>query len=281
MSTPAPAETPADTTLESPAIHRTMRRAVVFPFLTVLLLCGLLGWQVRALLHEYGWVTHTEHVLAQINLTQRLLVDHETALRAHLLVGEAEFLRPFREAERELPAVFADLERATQDNAAQAVRVVELRRQYTTWKSLADAALAAGAACEPQARTRLLAAMRERTAAMDAMRELVAAMTAEERALMQDREARVTRADRFVTVGGAALGLLLAAALIVVFRRWLVQLDRAYRRILDQRIASEERERQARTAAEALAADILAQSRALEVRFTELRAELARVRGGS
>lgn len=36
-------------------------------------------------------------------------------------------------------------------------------------------------------------------------------------------------------VGGAALGLLVAVVLIVVFRRWLVQLDATYRRILDQR----------------------------------------------
>jgi hypothetical protein len=37
-----------------------------------------------------------------------------------------------------------------------------------------------------------------------------------------------------VIVGGAALGLLVAVVLIVVFRRWLVQLDATYRRILDQ-----------------------------------------------
>lgn len=255
-----------------------MRRAVVVPLIVVLLLCGLLGWQVRGLIHEYGWVTHTERVLAQIHLTQRLVVDHETALRAHLLIGDPEFLAPYREAERALPDVLAELERETSDNAGQQVRVAELRRLYSDWKSIADQALGDAAVCDPRFRDAVVVAMRERKVAMDAIRAVVAAMVDEERGLMRDRAARVTTADRVVIIGGAALGLLVAVVLIVVFRRWLVQLDATYRRILDQRATSEEREREARTAAEALAADILSQSQALERRFTALRDELDELR---
>lgn len=274
----SPAERTAGTTLESPAIHRLLRRAVVFPVVIVLLLCSLLGWQIRGLLHEYGWVTHTEQVLAQINLAQRLLVDHETALRAHLVVGEPEFLAPYRDAERHLPGALAELATRTADNAAQQTRVAELRRLYDEWKALADHAIGGPPPCTLPDRSAVLADMRDRKQRMDTMRSVVAAMVDEERALMQSRQANVARADRFVLISSAVLGLLLTVALVLVFRRWLVQLDANYRRILDQRTVSEERERQARTAAEALAADIQAQSHALEARFTELRAELEELR---
>lgn len=258
-----------------------MRRAVIFPCVVVLLLCGLLGWQIRLLIRDYGWVTHTERVLGEINLAQRLLVDHETSLRAHLIAGEPEFLAPYHDAERELPATLARIEREAGDNAAQVLRVAELRRLYAEWKGVADASVAVGAICELPRRDDVLAGMRARKAMMDAMRVVVTAMVAEERDLMRAREDRVARADRFVQVSGLGLGLLLAVLLTVVFRRWLVSIDRSYRHLLEQRAASEEHERQARTAAEALAAEIQAESHALEQRFVALRDEIDELRRGS
>lgn len=281
MVSSAPAEPRAGTTLESPEIHSLLRRAVGFPCLTVLLLCGLLTWQVRGLLRDYGWVTHTQRVLGEINLAQRLLIDHETALRAHLIVGETEFLAPYREAASALPATLERLASETADNSVQLTRISELRRLYDDWKVAADVTVASPAICELSDRGGVLAAMRERKAMMDAMRSIVASMVEEERGLMRTREARVVRADRFVVISGAVLGLVLTGLLVVVFRRWLVRIDATYRRLLDRSAASEERERQARTAAEALAEDILAQSKALERRFTAQRDELEELRGRS
>lgn len=274
----APAENVAGTTLESPQIRGVLRRAVIFPCLVVLLLCGLLGWQIRLLIRDYGWVTHTERVLGEINLAQRLIIDHETALRAHLIAGEPEFLEPYRAAERDLPAALDRLEREAADNAAQMGRLAVLRRLYSEWTGVADTSVGADALCEPPRRAAVLADMRARKATMDEMRGVVAAMVAEEQGLMRAREGQVARADRFVKISGAGLGLLLAGLLVVVFRSWLVRIDRSYRKLLDQRTASEEAERQARTAAEALAEEIKSESHALEQRFTALRAEVEELR---
>lgn len=49
--------------------------------------------------------------------------------------------------------MLAELERETSDNAGQQVRIAELRRLYSDWKSIADQALGEAAVRDPRLRT--------------------------------------------------------------------------------------------------------------------------------
>lgn len=275
MSDPAGTQE-ASATIQAPEIHRVMRRAVLVPLVAVGLLCGLLGVEIGGLARDYDRVVHTEQVLSEIHQTQRLLIDHETALRAHMLVAEPAFLAPYRAAEERLPDVLDTLQTQISDNPEQLARIATLRGLYAGWKASADQAIAAPAVCERREAT--LTAMRERKATMDTIRELVQGMVDAERALLQTREARTAWTSRLLVFSGILLGLGLIVSLVLVFRRWLRVIERSYHHALVNRARSEEREREARTAAEALAAEIQAESRALEQRHLALRAELEALR---
>jgi CHASE3 domain sensor protein len=47
-------------------------------------------------------VVHTEQVLSEIYQARGLIIDHETALRAHLVAADRELLDPYRAAEKDL-----------------------------------------------------------------------------------------------------------------------------------------------------------------------------------
>lgn len=258
-----------------------LRRAVLAPFLVAMLLCGLLGWQVSALVRDYEWLSHTERVLAEIHHAQRLMIDHETAMRAYLLVGEPDFLERYRAAERELPKALMLLEAETADNPAQTRRIVELREGFRGWKELADAVLVGGSVCEMSDRIAVLTAMRTRKAAMDNLRTLIQGMVSEEERLMREREVQASRTSRITFGGGAILVIFASVILTLVFRRWLAAVAATYERALTQQRESQENERSARMAAEALAGEIKTESHELEQRYRVLRARLAELEGKS
>lgn len=268
----------AGSTLQAPDVHRVMRRAVLVPLVAVGLLCGLLGLEVAGLARDYDRVIHTEQVLSEIHQTQRLLIDHETALRAHMLIADTAFLAPYRAAEQRLPEVLDILQAQVVDNREQVGRIGELRALYADWKASADRAIGEPAVCRLDDRDATLTAMRDRKAVMDTIRGIVQSMVEAERALLLTRGARTLWTTRLVFISGIVLGLALIVSLVIVFRRWLRVIERSYRQALSNRAASEEREREARTVAEALAVEIQAESRALELRYRALREELEALR---
>lgn len=257
-----------------------IRRAVLMPFLVATLLCGLLGWQVSLLVRDYEWLSHTGRVLAEIHHAQRLMIDHETAVRAYLLAGEPEFLEPYRVAERALPEALGLLEAEIADNPAQTRRIAELRETFRGWKSQADAALAGGSICELSDRPGALGGMHARKAIMDDLRALMGSMVSEEQRLMSEREAQASRMSRIAFGGGTILVIFAAVILTLVFRRWLATVATTYERALTQQRESQENERAARVAAEALAEEIKAESHELERRYQVMRARLAELERG-
>ena len=99
---------------------------------------------------------------------------------------------------------------------------------------------------------------------MDDLRGQVSAMLDEERSLLAVRRGQVARASHAALVGG--LLLMLGAAVFVAFflLRRLQKIVTRYQQALDEAMASEERERQARQTAEALANDIREQCATME-----------------
>ncbi len=256
-------------------VRGLIRRAVLAPFLVAMLLCGLLGWQVSKLVRDYELLSHTERVLAEIHHAQRLLIDHETAMRAYLMAGEDDFLEPYRAAERELPLALTQLAAEIADNPAQTRRVAELRERFGGWKDRADAALLSGSICQLADRAAVIQDMRARKAVMDELRALIQNMVGEEERLMREREAQAARMRVFVFAGGALLVLFAIVLLTIVFRRWLATVAGTYELALTRQRESQDNERAARVAAEALAEEIKAESHELEQRYRTLRDRVA------
>src|SRR5262249_44774484 len=115
--------------------------------------------------------------------------------------------------------------------------------------------------------------MSRRKAGMDTMRTVTAAMLTEEERLLAAREATVEKTTLIAQWLGIAVALLFGGVVALASRRRLAPPHLHCRLALQRRRESEGRERNGRQVAEALAADIMEQSRELERRFTEMRTE--------
>lgn len=257
-------------------LNRVMLQAVLLPVLVVLLLCGLLVGQISLLAQENEWVRHTEQVLSETNLAHRLLIDHQTGLRAYLMTGEKEYLGPYHRAIVEFPPKLDELGTMVADNPLQQARVDALRNQYRAWQAWAQQAIDAPSwptswdhGVDPQLREQL----RQRNTDMVGMRGEFEAIVIGERALLRERSVRAVDTKRWVLWSGLGVLLVLGVVMAIATRSWLGSVRRTYGEALVRRRESEAGERAARHAAEAVAADITSQSHELERAFKELREE--------
>ncbi|MGB8510820.1 MAG: CHASE3 domain-containing protein [Pyrinomonadaceae bacterium] len=113
--------------------RRTLVRAIVFPLLLMALLAGALLWQINRMLTLSQWVEHTDEVIAQANLAEKLLVDIETGRRGYLLTGKPEFLEPYNEASTRVAPTFDRLRQLVSDNPVQTRRLDDIGAILPAW----------------------------------------------------------------------------------------------------------------------------------------------------
>ncbi|PYS92537.1 MAG: hypothetical protein DMF64_08570 [Acidobacteria bacterium] len=92
--------------IDQASFNRRLLLAVLLPLIVMLVLAGILLWQVHHLLSVTQRVDHTDQVIARAHRTEKLLVDSETGLRGYLLTSDPSFLEPYRQA---LPQVAPSL----------------------------------------------------------------------------------------------------------------------------------------------------------------------------
>ena len=104
-------------------------------------LSGLLIWQVSPLLRAFEWEGHTDAVIAQANLSQKLLLDMETGKRGYLLSGAPNFLQPYREADSRTGPALDKLGSLVADNQPQENRALSIRTLSSQWNADAQATI--------------------------------------------------------------------------------------------------------------------------------------------
>lgn len=258
-------------------LRRLMLKAISLPLGMMLLVCVLLGWQVVVLVEEGEQVARSQAIIGETYRAQKLLLDHETALRGFMLTGEDVFLAPFRHGRTHLPDTMQRLRGLLAGDARQRTRLDELGAKYELWLSTIDWDHAAAQVRDAE----LLRQLEDRKAQMDAIRRLVGEVIADETHLLAQRERQAGRRTRVTLAGGAALLLALGVFMGTSLRRWIRRMEGTYAKALARRRQSEMSERGARQAAEALAAEVTAQSRELEARLRAMRRELEAARAAA
>ena len=244
----------------SASMRRRVLLVALLPLPIVIAVCVLFAWQIARLNEAAGWVNHTNEVLSDLHLAERLLIDQETAIRGFLLTRDAPFLAPYQEGRTRLPRVLDRLRSLTSDNPAQQNRIAEWRSRYHQW--LSDAERDTNLATIGQPRAELLA----RKASMDRMRAITGQMAAEERRLLAERQAGA-RDQRRATI----LSVLASLIIVGVFLVWLM--FRSAKDIEVAFTAALDGERRARAAAEALAREISEQSEQMQHLYKQVRDE--------
>ena len=113
--------------------QRSLARVIGFPTIVLVVLAGILVAQILSLLSLAGWVDHTDQVIAQATLTQKLMLDQQTGRRGYMVGGETKFLEPSRQADTQIGPAFDRLEHLVADNFLQTGRVTVLRHSYELW----------------------------------------------------------------------------------------------------------------------------------------------------
>ena len=246
-------------------IRRLIWSAVLPPVIVVALLAALLVWQIEQLKGVDHMVDHTDQVIAETNYLQKLLLDEETGLRGFLLSQSDDFLQPFDSAEKQLAPALASLRALVSDNPEQLARLTELEARHATWVAGARQnidSVHAGTDLPVKQSAALVANLRARKALMDQMRSVVDRSLAHERSLLSERKLRAEQRSHR-TIWGAGVVIVAMALLIALFvYRGLMRVQKSYATAL-------EGEQQARRAADALAAEVIEQSRMVETKYRE------------
>ena len=122
--------------------NRLLTRSALLPLLLMAVLSGLLIWQINHLLAVFEWEGHSDQVIAQTNLTQKLLLDRETGKRGYLLTGDPKFLQPYSAAGAEVGPALTELDGLVADTPAQRQRVAAIRMLSAQWDDDAQAVIA-------------------------------------------------------------------------------------------------------------------------------------------
>ncbi len=199
-----------------------MTVALIAPVLMLLVMGGVLAWQIQRMAGAAEWVSHTDAVIGKLYSTRSQLVEKESALRAWLLAGDREMLGPYEQAA--VLVAIDDLVKDTADNPSQTTRLGELREAVELWTKSAEHALGEDAKLARDD----VESLRQRVRTLGRARDLLEQAVQEELGLLRERE-RDNRAIE-TTAKIVFAGLLLLSALTIGFvsRRQLGVVSKAF-----------------------------------------------------
>jgi PAS domain S-box-containing protein len=210
-------------------LRQTLTRTLVLPLILMAILAGVFLLQVNALLATTQWVDHTDQAIAQINATQKLVVDMETGVRGYLLTGRSDFLDPYRQAIFAIDPAFDNLNRLIANNPEQIQRLSTVRATYAGWATYTHSliALREGGGAYQEA-----VASAESKRLIDTLRGQLALMLESEE-LQRDQQTRASKQATGWIVGvSISLAILLGGALALFARRQLLTVSQSYEQAL-------------------------------------------------
>ncbi len=123
--------------------NRLLTRAALLPLGLMAVLSGLLIWQISTLLHVFAWVDRSDRIIAQANISQKLLLDMETGKRGYLLTSDPAYLQPYTHGTARIDLALTTLAASVQDSPAQTKRVQRIQTLRVQWGQDARAKIAA------------------------------------------------------------------------------------------------------------------------------------------
>ena len=81
-----------------------------------------------------AYVAQSQIVVRNSSALQRNIIDMETGLRGFLLTGNEVFLEPYLLAEKQIPAMFDELEKMTSNSPVQRASLTQARIVHNRWQ---------------------------------------------------------------------------------------------------------------------------------------------------
>jgi signal transduction histidine kinase len=211
--------------LSTPRFRRLVTSAILVPLILMLVLSGMMAWQINRLLKEDAAVERSDDILAMTNLLLAKTVDMETGVRAFMVTHEREFLEPYDDARKVVDDKSDQLLSQMADHPVEAETLRKIIDARKTWQVFAVQEIAAKQA-DPAYMS--VANEREGKQQMDATRALFDTLIKRETEVRNQESVHAHDSARttLMLVAGIALGG--GAVLAVMSRRQLLALSGTY-----------------------------------------------------
>ncbi len=187
---------------------------------------------------DEAWVTHTYRVIDQANAILAAAIDMETGMRGFLLAGQEDFLEPYISGGERFTALVGTLRETVSDNPNQVALLDEISATIGEWREqvvtpMIDLRRAIGDAETMDDMADLIGEARGKVF-FDRFRAIMADFQAEERALMEVRQATNEETSDLANtlawalmLGGVAVGAVLAWLIGSSIARPIVSITKA------------------------------------------------------
>ncbi|HLK56226.1 MAG TPA: CHASE3 domain-containing protein [Chthonomonadaceae bacterium] len=240
--------------------RRILFSAVLLPILAMLILAGVLAWQISMLLEDARWVDHTDEVIAQANISLKSIVDQDAGLRGYLVGGDLRFLERYYRGQAARKDSLSALEKLISDNSDQQKQLREIRSSLNLWQSEAERLRTL---YNTHADYKAAFESGQERDLLDRLREQFTTFVDVEDKLRAHRNARTQRSTRNVLISVFGLSLALGVLLSFLTSRRLTTLSTLY----DEALTTE---RTAREQSEEAQKEIAAKSDEIHQLNTEL-----------
>ena len=213
------------------AVPRLLTQAVVLPaVLSAVVALALVG-EVRALVSLARWVQHTDEVIDEAHMLERVLIERESAFRGFMNVPREEFLAPYVRTSAVVGERWDHLIQVVADNPPQQARLKALQPLWREWEGFVARCI--------ELRQRDSAAAHELEATgfgrerMEGIRTGLGGFVRVEETLRDERSHREQAWASRIIGGSVAMLLLLGILLGLIARRQLRSAVRGYSSALD------------------------------------------------
>src|ERR1035437_4637632 len=209
--------------MDQRSFQRLLRRTVLIPVASLLLLTATLVVEIVGLTTSFGWVDHTDQVIANARQLMRYMTDMESGLRGFYLTGDQSFLDAYNSAKEAVPEQLAVLDHLTSDNPSEQRRLREFRDLDFRWIQYSERWLQQPGARAPSSQEYIAGKQ-----LMDQIHAKQHEILDAEQHLHEVRYHRAALLSSAVIVTAVALALVTALLLFPLTRRELVALSSSY-----------------------------------------------------
>ncbi len=209
--------------MDQRSFQRLLRRTVLIPVVSLLLLTATLVVEIVGLTTSFGWVDRSDQVIADTRQLMRSMTDMESELRGFFLNGDQSFLDAYNSAKAGVLEQLTVLDQLTSDSPSQQRRLQELRDLDLRWMQYSEQLLQ-----HPGARSLWSQEFTAGKQLMDQVGAKQHEILDAEQHLHEVRHRRATLLGNVVIATAVVLALITLLLLFTLTRRELFALSSSY-----------------------------------------------------
>lgn len=217
--------------MELSYLERILRQMLWLPVLALMLLSGILVWQLKAGMRTVERIQLADRNISLLTSLNANITDEETGVRGFQITGNEIFLQPYEFAQNDLHRGFQTLRDNISVMHGDPAEVDRVVREHREWQAaIALPIIAATRAGEDTHDAGLNLRGKGR---MDQIRVSLRNITTEQRQQRDETVERFRRGVRHAAAASLALALVIGLLLGVFARSRLQQVSQVFRRTLD------------------------------------------------